>query len=139
MENRENQSPETSQQNQQQQPTSQDGGASSTGSTPTTGGQNETDGSELGQNGQSSNASQSGGAFDSQQPSETGQADYGQSGQSDTLTEQRSDVEGSAGQTPETGSESGFIGQQGGIDSSSELVEDNEDFEKDGQGSIEGQ
>lgn len=137
MENRDNQSPEISQQNQQQ-PTSQDGG-SSTGSTPPTGGQNETDGSELGQNGQSSNPGQPGGAFDSQQPSETGQADYGQSGQSDTLTQQRSDVEGSGGQTPEMGSESGFIGQQGGTDPSSELVEDEQDFEKDGQGSIEGQ
>ena len=121
MENRDRQSPETSQQNKQQQPTAQSHQAPTDGKSPSENGQ-------------------PGGAFDSQQPSETGQVEYGQSGQNDTLTQQRSDIEGSAGQSSEQASDtSGFIGQQGGIDSSSELVEDDQDFKKDGQGSIEGQ
>ena len=77
-----------------------------------------------------------------QQPTsqnETDGGEMGQSGQSDTLTEQRSDTEGGASQSSEQGDTSGFIGQQGGIDSSSELVEDDQDFKKDGQGSVEGQ
>ena len=121
MENRDaqnsQQDPTISQQNQQQ-PTDQQNQQSATGEA----------------------APQSGGAFDSQQPSETGQADTGQSGQSDTLTQQRSDTEGSASQSSEQGAQApGFIGQTGGTDPSSELVEDSQDFDKDGQGSIEGE
>ena len=58
--------------------------------------------------------------------------------ESDTLTQQRSDIEGASLKSPESGeAESGFVGSEGQQDSSSELVED-EEFKKDGQGAPEG-
>lgn len=58
--------------------------------------------------------------------------------QGDTLTQQRTDIEGGSLQSSETGeAESGFVGAEGEQDTSSELVED-QDFEKDGQGAPEG-
>lgn len=58
--------------------------------------------------------------------------------QGDTLTQQRTDIEGASLQSPEEGeAESGFVGAEGERDTSSELVED-QDFEKDGQGAPEG-
>jgi hypothetical protein len=59
--------------------------------------------------------------------------------QGDTLAQQRTDIEGASGQAPETSeAESGFVGAEGQADTSSELVEDEEDFGKDGQGAPEG-
>ncbi|MDP9421794.1 MAG: hypothetical protein M3Q19_02995 [Pseudomonadota bacterium] len=58
--------------------------------------------------------------------------------QGDTLTQQRTDVEGASLQSQTTGeAQSGFVGAEGEQDTSSELVED-QDFEKDGQGAPEG-
>ena len=54
--------------------------------------------------------------------------------QGDTLSQQRTDVEGASADTSESGeSESGFVGSQGQQDTSGELVEE-EGFERDGQG-----
>jgi hypothetical protein len=63
--------------------------------------------------------------------------DAGQQG--DTLAQQRTDIEGTARETPERGeAESGFVGSKGEQDTSSELVdEEDEDFGKDGQGASE--
>ena len=50
--------------------------------------------------------------------------------QGDTLAQQRTDIEGAAPRTPESGeAESGFVGSKGEKDTSSELVDeqDNED------------
>ena len=60
--------------------------------------------------------------------------------QSDTLSEQRTDIEGEARQSPERGEEgSGFVGSKGQRDRSSELIdEEDEDFAKGGQGAPEG-
>ena len=112
---------------------------SSTGSTPTTGAQNATDG-----RGSARTASRAKPASRAVRSTASSRARPARPimvsrPRRDTVTQQRSDVEGSAGQSPATSSKSGFIGQQGGIDSSSELVEDDEDFEKDGQGSTNGQ
>ena len=65
-----------------------------------------------------------------------GEASTDEAQQGETLSQQRTDVEGASAGTPESGeTESGFVGSQGGTDTSSELVEDeDEDFEKDGQG-----
>ena len=65
-----------------------------------------------------------------------GEAPTDEAQQGETATTQRTDVEGASAGTPESGeAESGFVGSQGGTDTSSELVEDeDEDFEKDGQG-----
>ena len=78
----------------------------------------------------------------------TGQAQTGQASgagpdeglQGDTLSQQRTDIEGASQQSPERGeAESGFVGSQGQQDSSSELIqEEDEDFGKDGQGAPEG-
>jgi hypothetical protein len=58
--------------------------------------------------------------------------------QGDTLTRQRTDIEGASLQSPEKGeAESGFVGAEGEEDTSSELIED-QDFEKGGQGAPEG-
>lgn len=67
----------------------------------------------------------------------SGQPDEGLQG--DTATQQRTDIEGGS-QSPEKGeTESGFVGSQGQQDSSSELVdEEDEDFAKGGQGAPEG-
>lgn len=74
---------------------------------------------------------------------QSGQFDQGRSDQAgfgETATQQRSDVEGSSiGRQPTGEAESGFVGSEGGTDTSSELVEDeDEDFSKDGQGAPEG-
>lgn len=66
---------------------------------------------------------------------EDGQADQRSSEQSDTTTQQRNDVEGGEATGPAT--DTGFVGSEGGTDSSGELIEDDPDFSKDGQGSIE--
>ena len=59
--------------------------------------------------------------------------------QGDTLSQQRTDIEGASQQSPASGeAESGFVGSEGQADTSSELVEDEEDFGKDGQGAPEG-
>lgn len=82
--------------------------------------------------------------FGQSQQSPAGQSDQSstaQSGFGETATQQRSDVEGSSlGQQPRTEAESGFVGSQGSQDSSSELVnkEDEQSFRKDGQGAPEG-
>ena len=74
----------------------------------------------------------------------TGQAQAGSSPdeglQGDTLAQQRTDVEGSTlASQPAGQAEGGFVGSQGQQDSSSELVdEDDEEFGKDGQGAPEG-
>ena len=59
--------------------------------------------------------------------------------QGETATDQRTDIEG-ASKSPEKGeAESGFVGSQGQQDSSSELIdEEDEDFAKGGQGAPEG-
>ena len=105
-----------------------------------------------GQSGQFETASQS----DRERTGGQAQAGQPQSGQDlgtgpdeglqgDTLTQQRTDVEG-AGLSDTSGNEtggeagSGFVGSQGQKDSSSELVdEEDEDFAKDGQGAPDGQ
>ena len=60
--------------------------------------------------------------------------------QADTLAQQRTDVEGASLSGSEGGqSSSGFVGSKGQQDTSSELVdEEDEDFGKDGQGAPEG-
>ena len=73
-------------------------------------------------------------AFDQDKSSD--QPDEGLQGE--TATEQRTDIEGGS-QSPEKGeAESGFVGSQSDQDNSSELVEDDEDFAKGGQGAPEG-
>ena len=71
-------------------------------------------------------------------PSNSGQAGFGEAGQSDTATQQRSDIEGgtATGQASDSDIEgsSQFVGSQSGSDTSSELIEDDDDFAKDGQG-----
>jgi hypothetical protein len=76
------------------------------------------------------------------QPAEFDQDRSDQSGEAlegETATRQDTDIEG-ASQLPEKGqAESGFVGSQGQQDSSSELIdEDDEDFAKGGQGAPEG-
>ena len=63
-----------------------------------------------------------------------------QSGFGETATQQRSDIEGSSlGKEPTSEAESGFVGSEGKTDTSSKLVEDEEQkFRKDGQGAPEG-
>ena len=71
-----------------------------------------------------------------QQPPE-GQADYGNAGdpasESDTTTQQRSDIEGgtSTGQATDIEGSSQFVGSQAASDTSSELIEEDDDFAKD--------
>ena len=95
----------------------------------------------------------------SQQPGETGRQDneeltgdqaatgQAQTGagpdeglQGDTLAQQRTDIEGGSLASQASGEAgSGFVGAQGQQDSSSELIdEEDEDFAKDGQGAPEG-
>ena len=51
--------------------------------------------------------------------------------QGDTLAQQRTDIEGESRQAPETGeAESGFVGSKGEQDSSSELVDEEDDQRK---------
>lgn len=137
MENRDKQN-ETGQQSDisksqsAQQPTGQ-AQASETGQDRASeGGQSQ---ESFGQQGDQSNFDQSTGQSD--QSSQSSQPGYGSSDQGDTLSQQRTDVEG-ASQARETGeAESGFVGSEGGSDTSSELIED-EDLAKDGQGAPEG-
>ena len=126
MENRENQNPSTGSesdisksQSQQQQPTGSQGNQQQSDNQA---------GSE--QSGDQAATGQS-------QPDQTSGA---QSGFGETATQQRSDVEGSSlGQQPTGEAESGFVGSEGQADTSSELVEDeDQDFGKDGQGAPEG-
>lgn len=71
----------------------------------------------------------------------TGQAQAGASPdaglQGDTMSQQRTDIEGASLQPKRGEAESGFVGAEGEQDTSSELVEDQE-FDKDGQGAPEG-
>lgn len=75
----------------------------------------------------------------------TGQAQSGEASdspdaglQGDTLAQQRTDVEGGSLASQESG-EAGFVGSQGEQDTSSELIDgEDEDFAKDGQGAPEG-
>jgi hypothetical protein len=91
-------------------------------------------------------ASQGQGQFEQGQP---GQFETGQAGAArpegalgETATEQRTDIEGASLQSEEKGeAESGFVGSQAEQDTSSELVQDedeDEDFAKGGQGAPEG-
>jgi hypothetical protein len=59
--------------------------------------------------------------------------------QGETLSQQRTDIEGASGADQERGeAESGFVGAEGQQDTSSELIEEeDEDFEKDGQGATD--
>ena len=123
MENRENQSPATpeetdlSKAQNQQQPLGQQGGQ---------------DKSQFGQQGEQG---QSQFGQSQQQPPE-GQADYGSAGQSDTVTQQRSDIEGgtATGQTSDIEGSSQFVGSQAGNDTSSELIEGDDDFDSERKG-----
>jgi hypothetical protein len=98
---------------------------------------------------ESSGADQSG-SFQSQQssetsqsqsPAETSQADYGRERQSDTLTGERGDGETAQSSDIEGASanQSGgsFLGTEATTDTSSELIEDDSDFARDGQGAPE--
>ena len=123
MENRENKNPSTGSESdisksqaQQQPPTSQDRQPSK--------GQGQS-GSEQSQDNASSRPDQPGSS---------------QSGFGETATQQRSDVEGSSlGKEPTSEAESGFVGSEGKTDTSSKLVEDEEQkFRKDGQGAPDG-
>ena len=73
------------------------------------------------------------------QPPE-GQADYGSAGeiagQSDTATQQRSDIEGgtSTGQATDIEGSATFVGSQGANDTSSELIEEDDDVTTDRKG-----
>jgi len=101
-----------------------------------------------GQQGSQSSAEQLGGQADSEQTGDeaaTGQAQGGFSPdeglQGDTMTQQRSDIEGGSqsglGGSDQSGG--GFVGSQSQQDTSSELVsEEDEDFSRDGQGAPEG-
>ena len=98
-----------------------------------------------GQAGQRPETGQQGGQFETGQQGrqEGGQGPSGSPDeglQGDTLAQQRTDIEGSAGQSPERGeAESGFVGSKGQQDSSSELIdEEDEDFARGGQGAPEG-
>ena len=70
-----------------------------------------------------------------QQPPQ-GQADHGSAGQSDTTAQQRSDVEGgtSTGQATDIEGSSTFVGSQAASDTSSELIEDDDEFAPDRKG-----
>ena len=99
-----------------------------------------------GQSGQFETGSQSG-AERSGDRAQAGQGQTGQSSgagpdeglQSDTLTQQRTDIEGGSLASEESGEAgSGFVGAQGQQDSSSQLIdEEDEDFAPDGQGAPE--
>lgn len=69
----------------------------------------------------------------------TGQDNTGQAGFGETSTEQRSDVEGSSLDKKPTDEGESFVGSEGKTDTSSELVEDeDQQFRKDGRGAPEG-
>lgn len=130
MENRENQSPASGQETDltkaqnQQQPSGEQGqqaGQSQFGqsqSDPSTG--------EQGQSG-----------LNPSQQAPSGQADYGSAGQSDTVTQQRSDIEGGTATGQASGSQGGsqFVGSQSQTDTSSGLIEEEDAFpERTGDG-----
>ena len=85
-----------------------------------------------GQSGQQRETDEQAGEFEA---GRQGQPEFTQEGgspdegsQGDTLAQQRTDVEGAARGTPESGeAESGFVGSQGQQDSSSELVDEEDD------------
>ena len=59
--------------------------------------------------------------------------------QGDTLAQQRTDIEGASQRSEKGEAASGFVGSQGQQDSSSELIdEEDDDFAKGGQGAPEG-
>ena len=105
----------------------------------------------LGQSGQQPESGQQSGQFETGQEgreefssdqSATGQSQSGSPDlgtQGDTLTQQRTDVEGgSLGESESDEAESGFVGSQGQQDTSSELIdEEDEEFGRDGQGASE--
>lgn len=99
---------------------------------------------ETGQQSGQFETAQQGGAEQTGDQAATGQAQSGsspdQSLQSDTLTQQRTDIEGgSLGSQASGEGQSGFVGAEGQQDTSSELIEDeDEDFARDGQGAPEG-
>lgn len=64
---------------------------------------------------------------------DTGQADYGSAEGSDTLTGERSDIEGASLSQPETGEADGFIGTEVSSDATSELIEDDKNIPSDGE------
>ncbi len=88
---------------------------------------------------------------DPSQQAPTGQADYGSAGQqasqsdpagqSGTADRQRSDIEGgtATGQATDVEGSSSFVGSQSAVDTSSEMIEDDDssDFARDGQGAVE--
>ena len=88
--------------------------------------------------------SRQGGAEQTGDQAATGQAQSGSAPdeglQGDTLAQQRTDIEGGSLASQASGEgQSGFVGAEGQQDTSSELVEDeDEDFAKDGQGAPEG-
>lgn len=98
---------------------------------------------ESGSEGGQTSTGESAGYADSEQRG------YGNAGsgseQGDTLSKQRSDIEGSSlgsqptgtGSSGTSSSEPGFVGSEGNADTSNKLVED-EKFGKDGQGAPEG-
>jgi hypothetical protein len=93
-----------------------------------------------------SGADQQGRQADTGRTGDQAATGHGQSGnspaeglQGDTATQQRSDVEGSSLSKEKGEAESGFVGSQGQQDSSSELVDkEDDDFAKGGQGAPEG-
>lgn len=104
--------------------------------------------SETGQQSGQFETSQQGGAPQTGDQAATGQAQSGQAPgsapdeglQRDTLTQQRSDIEGGSLASQASGEAgSSFVGAEGQQDTSSELIEDeDEDFAQDGQGAPEG-
>lgn len=92
------------------------------------------------QRGQFESGQQSGSELSGDQAA-TGQAQSGadEGLQGDTLAQQRTDVEGSSLQSESGEADSGFVGSQGQQDTSSELIdEEDQDFAKGGQGAPEG-
>lgn len=77
--------------------------------------------------------------FGEAEPFESGQsADQPDAGlERDTLSKQRTDVEGASFSKEKGETESGFVGAEGQRDTSSELVED-QDFDEGGEGAPEG-
>ena len=94
------------------------------------------------QSGQFETGSQSGAERTGDQ-AQTGQAQSGfgadEGLQGDTLAQQRTDIEGGSLASEASGESGGFVGAQGQQDSSSQLIdEEDEDFAPDGQGAPEG-
>ena len=103
---------------------------------------------ETGQQSGQFETAQQGGTEQTGDQAATGQAQSGQSSsssadeglQGDTLSQQRTDIEGGSLASQASGEgQSGFVGSEGQQDTSSELIEDeDEEFGRDGQGAPEG-